>query len=105
MYSRKPTLSPVETTQLSVFDPSSYQAQLKTKLRKLHNLVESNLTQAVQEHKRSYDRHSAVCSFKVGDLVWLSVPTAGKLSRRWEGKWIVNAVPSRVSVELNLHGA
>ena len=61
---------------------------------KLHDLVELNLTEAAQEQKRSYNKHSADRSFKVGDLMWLSVPTAGKLNPCWEGKWIVKSVPN-----------
>ncbi|KAL5476044.1 hypothetical protein EMCRGX_G025946 [Ephydatia muelleri] len=32
--------------------------------------------------------------FKIGEAVWLSIPTAGKLQSRWEGMWIVKAIKS-----------
>ena len=36
----------------------------------------------------------------VGDPMWLSVPTAGKLSPRWEGKWTVKTVLSQINMEI-----
>ena len=63
-----------------------YQAQLRAKLAELQDLVELNLAEAASDQEGVYDRHSACRSFKVGDSVWLSLPTAGKLDSRWEGK-------------------
>ncbi|KAL5477567.1 hypothetical protein EMCRGX_G024380 [Ephydatia muelleri] len=51
--------------------------------------------------KVDYDRHSAEQPFKPGDLVWLSVPTAGKLNLQWEGNWTVRRVKSPVTVEIS----
>ena len=36
----------------------------------------------------------------VGDPVWLSIPTAGKLSLRCEGKWTVKTVLSQINIEI-----
>ena len=39
--------------------------------------------------------------FKIGEAVWLSIPTAGKLQSRWEGMWIVKAIKSEVNLEIS----
>ena len=82
------------------FDPGTYQAQLQAKLAQLHDLVETNVTQAGHTQKACYDRHSTPHSFKDGDPVWLSVPTAGKLQPRWEGNWRIKTVKSPITVEI-----
>ena len=51
-------------------------------------------------HKGTYDQNSAERSFKVGDLVCLSITTAGKLDPRWEGKWKVKSMKSPVTIEI-----
>lgn len=33
-----------------------------------------------------------ILNLVVGDLVWLPIPTAGKLNTRWEGGWTVESV-------------
>ena len=35
-----------------------------------------------------------------GDLIWLSIPTAGKLSSRWEGGWKIDEVKSPVTMKI-----
>ena len=40
-------------------------------------------------------------TFKAGDLVWLSIPMAGKLDPRWEGGWKVKACKSPVNMEVS----
>ena len=42
------------------------------------------------------DCHLAVDRFPV----WLSVPTAGKLSPQWEGKWTMKTVLSQINMEI-----
>ena len=56
---------------------------------------------SAHRQKVDYDRHSAEQPFKPGDLVWLSVPTAGKLNLQWEGNWTVRRVKSPVTVEIS----
>jgi len=79
---------PPQITDLSIptaFDSGSYQAQLQAKLAELRDFVESQATQAASKQKCTYDQHSTSRSFRAGDPVWLSIPTAGKLDPRWEG--------------------
>lgn len=83
-----------------LYDPGTYQAQLKTKLAELHDFVESNMVQAAHNQKAYYDQHSKQITLKTGDPVWLSVPTRGKLQPKWEGNWIVKSVKSPVTVEI-----
>ena len=98
MFGRKP--APTVLSDISAFNPTSYQTQLWEKQAELKDLVELNLAQAAHEQKVAYDRHSAAHSFKVGYPVWLSVPTAGKLSHQWEGKWTIKTVFSRINMEI-----
>ena len=37
-------------------------------------------------------KHTLARTFAVGEPVWLSIPTAGKLDSRWEGEWIVQSI-------------
>ena len=100
MFGRQCTLNMAELSDVTAFDPASYQAQLHARLAELQNLVELNIAEAAREQKTAYDWHSAPHSFMVGDPVWLSVPTAGKLSPRWEGKWTVKTVLSQINMEI-----
>ena len=74
-------------------DPSSYHGQLLSKLAQLRDFVETNIAEKAHHQKISYDHHVKTRSFQVGDSVWLSIPTAGKLDPRWEGKWVVHSFP------------
>ena len=98
MYGRQPrqTGSPCSTA----FDPESYSAHLSAKLAELRDFVDTNLAAAAEHQKSSYDRNSTTRSFKIGDLVWLSIPTAKKLDPRWEGEWRVKSVKALLSVEI-----
>ena len=58
------------------------------------DFVEAHNTQASSRQKQYFDQHTRARSFVVGDPVWLSIPTAGKLDPRWEGEWIIQAVVS-----------
>ena len=54
------------------------------------------MVDAARHQKQEYDKHMGIRTFKAGDLVWLSIPTAGKLDPRWEGGWKVKACKSLV---------
>ena len=83
----------------NVFDPLLYPSHLQAKLAELVDFAESNLTAACNQ-KRSYGHHTAPLSFAVGNLVWLSVHTAGKLDPWWEGEWVIKSVRSPVNIEI-----
>ena len=69
-------------------------------MAELQDLVEAHIAESASRQKVDYDRHSAERQFKSRDLVWLSVPTAGKLDPRWEGNWTVRSTKSSVTVEI-----
>ena len=73
-------------------DTSSYPEQLRCKLSKLYDFVETHMIDAAHHQQRSYNQHVQQRSFQVGDTVWLDLPTAGKLDPKWEGGWIVKAI-------------
>ena len=58
------------------------------------DFVEAHNTQASNQQKQYFDKHTQPRSFAVGDSVWLSIPTAGKLDPRWEGGWIIQSIVS-----------
>ena len=67
----------------------------------MQGFVETNLVEAAQAQKLSYDRQSKTTKFHEGDSVWLSIPTAGKLSPRWDGGWIIQEeVKSAVTMKI-----
>ena len=78
----------------------SYPAYLQNKLANLQDFVESNLAAAADQQKSSYDAHSSLRTFNIGDHVWLSVPTAGKLDPRWKGNWTIKSIKSPVNVKI-----
>ena len=78
-----------ELPPLTAFDTGSYQRQLRTKLAQLQDLVDASPTQAGARQKKAYDRNTHPRSLQPRDAVWLSIPTAGKLSPRWEGGWVI----------------
>jgi len=55
------------------------------------------MAEKASAQKTLYDIHSTKYSFKAGDLVWLSQPTAGKLDPRWDGSWTVQSIHSPVT--------
>ena len=83
-----------------MFDTSSYPLHLTAKLAELRDFVENNLAAAAHNQKCTYDQHTLMPTYSVGDLVWLSVPTAGKLDPKWEGRWVVKSVKNPVSIEI-----
>ena len=98
MFRRPPRSAPMQ--QPTAFDPTTYSAQLQTKLASLQDLVHTNITANAQQQKLCYDKHSHVRSFAPGDLVWLSVPTHGKLQPKWQGKWKVTEVKNPINVKI-----
>ena len=50
--------------------------------------------QASNQQKQYFDKQTLARTFSVGDPVWLSIPTAGKLDPKWEGEWIIQSVVS-----------
>ena len=99
MYGRHP--QPNTLTPSRGYEATSYQAVLQAKMAELQDLVEAHIVESAHRQKVDDDRHSAERPFKPGDLVWLSVPTAGKLDPRWEGNWTVRRVKSPVTVEIS----
>ena len=85
----------------TAFDATSYPAHLCSKLAELKDFVDSNLAAAASHQKANYDQHTSSPNFSVGDSVWLSVPTAGKLDPRWEGRWRIKAIKSSVNMEIS----
>ena len=86
---------------LTAFDPGSYQAHLQAKLAEFRDLVEVHTAHAADNQKQQYNlRSSSQRSFSVGDTVWLSIPTAGKLDPRWEGNWKIKSVKSSLNMEI-----
>ena len=76
----------------NAFDAGSYPLCLRSKLAKLQDIVEPNVAQASHRQKSSYDRSTHPHQFQVDDPVWLSIPTAGKLDPRWEGRWKIQSI-------------
>ena len=81
----------------TALDPSSYHGQLQAKLAQLRDFVETYIAESAHHQKTSFDRHAQTRTFQVGDSVWLSIPTAGKLDPRWERKWVVHSIPGPTS--------
>ena len=90
MFGRPPIQNPLPSA--TAYDVVSYQSQLQTKLAQLCDFVETHHAQAAHKQKTSYDQHTQQRSFKAGQPVWLSSPTAGKLNARWEGAWEIVTV-------------
>ena len=55
-------------------------------MAELQDLVDAHIVESAHRQKVDDDRHSAERPFEPGDLVWLSVPTAGKLDPRMGGE-------------------
>ena len=98
MYGRQSTQTGL--LRPTAFDPKSYSAHLSAKLAELQDFVEANLAAAAEHQRSAYDKHSMTRSFKIGDLVWLSRPTARKLDPRWEGDWRVTSLKGPLNVEI-----
>ena len=99
MFGRQLSLPAI--TQCNSFDATSYADHARAKLAELRDLVEANTVEVAERQKLMYDLHTKSHSFKEGDAVWLSVPTAGKLEPRWEGGWKVTKIKSPVNVQIS----
>ena len=98
MYGCQPKL-PENSTD--AFNTNSYQMHLRTKLAELQDLVTSNSAAAAHRQQHGYNRFTKPQRFAPGDLVWLSIPTAGKLIPHWEGRWKVEEVKNSVNVNIS----
>ena len=87
MFGRSPCTVPFQS--LNKFDTTSYASYLKAKLHAMQDFVHANLAKSAKQQKQQYDRYTVSRSFKAGDPVWLSIPTARKLQPRWDGRWTV----------------
>ena len=85
----------------SAHDVTSYQDQLRAKLAQLYDFVELNNVQASSHQKHHFDQSTQSRTFTIGDPVWLSIPTAGKLEPKWEGEWLIQSVQSPVTYTIN----
>ena len=78
------------------FDTRTYKKHLCAKFSELQGIVEANLVEAFTRQKIGYDKHARPSrQFKIGDPVWLSIPTAGKLSPKWKGNWRISSIKSQ----------
>ena len=78
---------PVESDDSST---NEYVAELKYRLKTLHEMARNSLMEAGQKQKLAYDRKVSKHTYKVGDAVWLrsyAKPKglSRKLQLRWEG--------------------
>ena len=98
LYGRHPSPCPM-ATQLG-YDPQSYLAQIQARLAELQDFVHTNISKAACSQKLHYDQCTKQPAFAVGNLVWLSIPTAGKLDPRWEGEWVIKSMKSPITAEI-----
>ena len=98
MFGRVPT---AQFPSATAFEPGSYSAHLQAKLAELRHFVETSLTESATAQKQFYDRHTEERAFCPWDLVWLSIPTAGKLDPRWEGGWMIQEIMSPVDAKIS----
>ena len=98
MFGRSPS-SPTYSSSTG-FNTATYTENLQYKLAELRDFVECHLTNAAEHQKSHYDENTVTRNFCIGDTVWLSRPTAGKLDPHWEGGWKVKRVLSPLTVEI-----
>ena len=77
MFGHQPKLP---DNSIDAFDTNSYQAHLRAKSAELQDLMASNSASAAHRQQQGYSRLTKLQQFTPEDLVWLSVPTAGKLT-------------------------
>ena len=65
------------------------------------DFVEAHNIQASNQQKQYFDKLTLARTFSVGDPVWLSIPTAGKLDPKWEAEWIIQSVVSRTTYTIH----
>ena len=83
MFGRHPKL-PDTTCTGGAFDTHSYQTHLGAKLVELQDLVTFNTATAAHRQQQGYNRFTKLQQFAPGDLVWLLIPNASKLTPHWE---------------------
>ena len=83
--------------ETTAYDVISYQNSLRSKLAQLTDFMETHMTEAAHKQKVCYDQYASPRSFKIGDAVWLTSPTAGKLDPKWEGDWEVQTVKGPIT--------
>ena len=66
----------------------------------MQDFVHANLAKSAKQQKQQYDRYTVSRSFKAGDPVWLSIPTARKLQPRWDGRWTVTKLKGPCNLEI-----
>ena len=102
MFGRPPKIPPVIDKAIA-FDTGTYFHQLRVKFSELQDFVHEKLKNEAFHQQEAYDKtyKARGRKFKIGEAVWLSIPTAGKLQSRWEGMWIVKAIKSEVNLEIS----
>eukprot|EP00731_Ephydatia_muelleri_P024924 Em0017g7a len=102
MFGRPPRIPPVIDKAIA-FDTGTYFHQLRVKFSELQDFVHEKLKNEAFHQQEAYDKtyKARGRKFKIGEAVWLSIPTAGKLQSRWEGMWIVKAIKSEVNLEIS----
>ena len=90
MFSHPPVQHPFPSA--TAYDAVSYQSGLRSTLSQLYDFVETHLVQAAQKQKNTYDHNAVQRSFTIGEQVWPSSHTAGKLDLKWEGKWRIQLI-------------
>ena len=98
MFGRQPKINKFNDDR--AFDIPAYEHHLQAKLANLKDFVDTNLVEAAQTQKSAYDHHVTSRKFTKGDLIWLSIPTGGKLSPRWEGGWRVEEIKTAVTMKI-----
>ena len=98
MFGHTPQQSP--SPKLTAYEVVSYQNYLRSKLAQQTDFVKIHVTEGAHKQKLCYDQRAIPCSFKTGDVVWLTSPTSGKLDPKWEGDWEVKTVngPTRYAI-------
>ena len=102
MFGRPPKIPPVIDKAIA-FDTGTYFHQLRVKFSELQDFVHEKWKNEAFHQQEAYDKtyKARGRKFKIGEAVWLSIPTAGKLQSRWEGMWIVKAIKSEVNLEIS----
>ena len=98
LYGRHPSPCPM-ASQLG-YDPQSYLAQIQARLAELKDFFHTTFSKSACSQKLHYDQLTKQPAFAVGNPVWLSIPTAGKLDPRWKGEWVIKVMKSPITAEI-----
>ena len=71
-----------------------------TRLKFKPDLQNCKTLSTLTSPKLHYDQRTKQSAFAVGNPVWLSIPTAGKLDPRWEGEWVIKSMKSPITAEI-----